>query len=65
MTANEKAAQLIVDYQLTYRDAPYVEALNSSVRVCQELIYELKAHKASEQRVKYWQDVEQIIKRNY
>ena len=65
MTPNEKAAQLIVDYQLTYRDSSYVEALNACVRVCQEIADELKIHNYYEDRIKYWMQVEEIIKRNY
>lgn len=68
MTPNEKAAQLIVDYQLINKDSSYDEALNASVRVCDDILdsfIDNNDAKWSGENIDYWSEVRSIVLRNY
>lgn len=66
MKALEKAAQLIVDYQITIRSLDYLQACQCSIRTVDEIIWELTKYADNSREyvidnISYWQEVKEAI----
>lgn len=62
MTPKEKAAELIVNYQLKCKSLNYDEAKNCALIAVNELIYETQ-FEVPNVRQKYWNNVKQEIEK--
>jgi hypothetical protein len=65
MIPREKAAQLIVDYQLNVKSLDYKEAIQCSLRTVDELLKELENIDDGQTVIPYdyWQQVKQEIEK--
>ena len=66
MTPNEKAAQLVVDYQLKVKSLDYKEAVACAKITVDEVIANIEPSVSMdviEARVNYWNEVKQILER--
>ena len=63
MTAMEKAAQLIVDYQLTIRSLDYLQACQCSIMTVDEIIDAIDWHEyeVPNDQLKFWFEVKSAI----
>ena len=63
MKPMEKAAQLIVDYQLTIRSLDYDEACKCSIRTVDEILKELEDIDDGQTAIPYvyWEEVKKCI----
>ena len=65
MTPNEKAAQLVVDYQLKVKSLDYNEAVACAIVTVDEIIEAIDwyAYEISKDQLEYWEEVKQILER--
>jgi len=63
MKALEKAAQLIVDYQITIRSLDYLQACQCSIRTVDEIIDAIDWHEyeVPNDQLKFWFEVKEAI----
>jgi len=63
MKALEKAAQLIVDYQITIRSLDYLQACQRSIRTVDEIIDAIDWHEyeVPNDQLKFWFEVKEAI----
>lgn len=63
MKALEKAAQLIVDYQITIRSLDYLQACQCSIRTVDEIIDAIDWHEyeVPNDQIKFWFEVKAAI----
>ena len=68
MTPLEKASQMIVDYQLTFKSLSYEEAVQCSIRTIDDILQELELVCVDEMvqfsnRWKYWEEVKELLQK--
>ena len=68
MTTLEKASQMIVDYQLTFKSLSYEEAVQCSIRTVDDILQELELVCVDEMvqfsnRWKYWEEVKELLEK--
>lgn len=68
MTPLEKASQMIVDYQLTFKSLSYEEAVQCSIRTVDDILQELELVCVDEMvqfsnRWKYWEEVKELLQK--
>lgn len=65
MTPNEKAAQLVVDYQLKVKSLDYKEAVACAIVTVDEIIEAIDWYEydISKDQLEYWSEVKQVIER--
>lgn len=65
MTPNEKAAQLVVDYQLKIKSLDYKEAVACAIVTVDEIIEAIDWYEydISKDQLEYWSEVKQVIEK--
>lgn len=63
MTPREKAAQLVVDYQLKVRSLDYKEAVACAIVTVEEILDMVKHTPIEDIETDYWNEVKQILEK--